>query len=138
MDQLARQWIDGVVLGSQVAKHLGVIAAELEVDSVRIRLPFDSRHTTILDVTHGGVIATLVDIAGAAASASGLTASDHATGGATSHLSVSYLAPAVGSDLEAQATVIHRSRSATHSDVLVRDSNGSLVAKGEVTSRIFH
>jgi uncharacterized protein (TIGR00369 family) len=86
-------------------------------------------------VVHGGAIATLVDVAGAAASASG--AAPEVGGGATSSLALSYLAPADGVDLAAEARVIQRGRSQTVSDVEVRDPSGRLVAKGLVTSRLF-
>lgn len=136
MDPLARQWIDGVIAGSPVAKALGVEITDAEVDSVSVRLPFDDQLTTVPDTVHGGVIATLVDIAGAACSASGVRADDGATGGATTHLSVTYLAPGRG-DLEAFAAVVHRTRSTTQTEVAVRDADGRLVATGQVSSRIF-
>jgi acyl-coenzyme A thioesterase PaaI-like protein len=50
---------------------------------------------------------------------------------------LSYLAPADGVDLAAEARVIQRGRSQTVSDVEVRDPSGRLVAKGLVTSRLF-
>lgn len=136
MDPLARQWIDGVVAGSPVAKALGVEITDAEVDSVSIRLPYDDQLTTVPDTVHGGVVATLIDIAGAACSASGVTADDGATGGATTHLSVTYLAPGRG-DLEAFGAVVHRTRSMTQTEVAVRDADGRLVATGQVSSRIF-
>jgi uncharacterized protein (TIGR00369 family) len=137
MDPLARQWIDGVVLGSPVAKAIGATLVSAEVDAVTVDLPFDEQLTTMPGLTHGGVLATLIDIAGAAASATGVRAEDGATGGATSHLAVSYLSPARG-DLRAVATVIHRTRSATNADVRVSNASGQLVASGQVASRFLH
>lgn len=133
----ARAWIDHVIAGSPVGRALGVEVVSADVDSIRMRLAFDEELTTVPGTLHGGVIATLIDIAGAAASASGLTEEDGATGGATSHLSVTYLAPAQG-DLEAVATVVHRTRSMTQTEVAVRTIGGDLVAAGQVSSRIFH
>lgn len=78
----------------------------------------------------------MIDLTGAAASASGL-ADDEAVGGATANLTIAYLAAAEGSDLTAEAVVIQRGRSQTVSDVVVRDDLGRLVAKAMVTSRIF-
>ena len=137
VDPGARAWIDLVIAGSPVAKSLGVEIVAAEVDCVRVRIRFADEITTVPGVIHGGVVSALIDIAGAAGSASGLTAEDNATGGATSHLSVTYLAPATG-DLEAVATVVHRSRSMTQSEVAVRAVGGDLVAVGQVSSRIFH
>lgn len=135
--ELARLWIDGVVVGSPVARALGVEIVAADVDCVRARIAYGDDLTTVPGTIHGGVIATLIDIAGAAASASGLSPEDGATGGATSHLAVTYLAPARG-DLEAVATVVHRSRSTTQSEVAVRAVGGDLVAAGQVSSRIFY
>lgn len=137
IDPQARFFIDAVIAGSPVAKALGIDVTTAEVDRVVVRIGFDDDLTTVPTVIHGGVVATLIDIAGAAASASGLTPDDAATGGATSHLAVTYLAPAQG-DLEAVATVQHRTRSATQTEVSVRAAGGSLVAVGQMTSRIFH
>lgn len=76
-------------------------------------------------------------IAGAAGSASGVTPDDGATGGATASLSVNYLAPA-RTNLTATATVVHRTRRATLTDVHVHDVDGLLVATEQVSSRFFH
>jgi acyl-coenzyme A thioesterase PaaI-like protein len=62
LEPLARQWIEGVVAGSPVGRMLGVEFVALDVDLVRVRLPFDDRLTTVPDTVHGGVIATLIDI----------------------------------------------------------------------------
>ena len=137
VDTLARAWIDGVIAGSPVARHLDVEIVDADQDRVRVRLPYDDALTTVPGVVHGGVIATLIDIAGAASSAAGLGPDDGATGGATSHLSVTYLAPGRG-DLEAVATVLHRTRSMSQAEVAVRTIGGDLVAVGQVSSRIFH
>ncbi|MPY96699.1 MAG: hotdog fold thioesterase [Actinophytocola sp.] len=137
MHDSARWWIEEVLAGSPVASQLGVRVVTAERERIRIRLPFGPHLVTVADVVHGGVIATLIDIAGACASASGID-DQTATGGATSELSVSYLDAARGCDLLADATVVHRTRGRTLTDVLVRDDNGTLMAKATVTSRIFH
>ena len=137
MHTLARSWIDDVLAGSPVARALGIEVVAAAPEEVILRLPFRDDLTTVPGVLHGGVVATLVDVAGAAASASGLTPGDAATGGATTQLDVSY-AGAAGSDLTATATVLRRTRSATHSQVVVRDLGGEVVALAQVTSRIFH
>lgn len=136
MHSLASHWIDDILLASPVARGLRLTVAEAQVDRVVVALPYSDDATTVPGVIHGGVIATLIDTAGAIASASGLVPDVGATGGATSHLTVTYLAPA-GSDLTATAAVVHRTRSATVTNVSVRDADDRLVATGEVSSRIF-
>lgn len=137
LDELAHQWIDGVLASSPIARHLGIVVLDAAVDEVRLGLRFRDDLATVPGVLHGGVVATLIDVAGASASASGLTSADGATGGATTHLTVAYLAVA-GSDLVATAKVVQRSRSGTHTEVAVHDADHTLVATASVTSRIFH
>lgn len=132
----ARHWIDEVLVKSPFAKPLGLQVVAAEIDRVVLRLPFRPDLATVGSIVHGGAIATLIDIAGAAASASGI-ADDDTAGGATAQLTVAYLAPADGRDIEAEAVVAHRTRSQTLSDVSVRDAEGTLLAKGTVISRIF-
>ncbi|GAA3956669.1 PaaI family thioesterase [Gordonia caeni] len=136
MHSLASHWIDDILLASPVARGLGISVEAAQADRIVARLPYSDGVTTTPGVIHGGVIATLIDTAGAMASASGLAPGDGATGGATSHLTVTYLAPA-GSELTATATVVHRTRSATVTNVHVHDAQGRPVATGQVSSRIF-
>lgn len=136
MHSLARTWIDDVLAGSPVARHLGIAVLSARSEEVRLGLAFRDDLTTVPGVLHGGVIATLVDVAGAAASASGLTADDGATGGATTQLDVAYVSAGTG-DLVATATVLDRTRTTTHSQVVVRGVDGGVVATAQVTSRIF-
>jgi uncharacterized protein (TIGR00369 family) len=137
MDTLVRQFVEAVTVGSPVARSMGVELTSLEVDVVTLRLPYADDLATTPGIVHGGVIAALIDIAGATCSASGIAPDDGATGGATSHLSVTYLAP-TRSDMCAEARTVHRSRSTTQTEVRVRDVDGRLVATGQVSSRIFH
>ena len=136
MQTSARYWIDEVLIKSPFAAPLGLQVVAAEMDRVLLRLPFRADLATVGSIVHGGAVATLIDVAGAAASASGITGDD-VTGGATSHLTIAYLAPADGRDIEAEAVVVHRTRGQTVSDVSVRDADGKLVAKGTVISRIF-
>lgn len=136
MHAMARKWIDEVLARSPFATPLAIEVVKAETDRVVMRLPFRPDLATVGSIVHGGAIATLIDIAGAAASASGI-ADGETVGGATANLTVAYLAAADGSDLTAEAQVIQRGRSQTVSDVFVRDGEGRLIAKGMVTSRIF-
>ena len=54
-----------------LAQRLGIALETLEPDRVVLRMAFRPDNVTVGAIVHGGAIATLVDIAGAAASASG-------------------------------------------------------------------
>jgi uncharacterized protein (TIGR00369 family) len=102
-------------------------------------MPFLPTNVTHGSIVHGGVIATLIDIAGAAAAASGASA-DEVKGGATSSLSIQYLAPAQGAALRAVATVVRRGRRQVVTDVAVyaeAPDEGVLVAKALMSSAMF-
>ncbi len=137
MDPRAKLWIDQVIIGSPVARALGVELCSATVDEVVLRLPVTDHLSTLPGVVHGGVIATLIDITGAAGSASGIQPDDDVTGGATAKLSVSYLAPAGGPELSARGVVHCRTDVESETEVQVRDIDGTLVAKGLVSCRIF-
>ena len=131
MERLVRD----VLIGSPVARSLGIELAEIAPDRVVLRLPFSPGNITVGTIVHGGVIATLIDTAAASASASGLV--EMPRGAATSNMTISYLAPADGTDLTAEAVVIRRGKRQTVEEVAVRGADGTLVARALVTSQIF-
>ncbi|BCH33951.1 hypothetical protein MesoLjLc_58810 [Mesorhizobium sp. L-8-10] len=131
MHAIARRWIEDVLARSPFATPLGIEVVEAETGRVVMKLPFRPQLATAGSIAHGGAIATLIDVTGAAASASGLADGD-AIGGATANL-----AETDGCGLTTEALVIQRGRNQTVSDVTVRDEAGRLVAKAMVTSRIF-
>ena len=127
--------IDEVLLGSPVARALGLALEALECGRAVLALPFRSQNVTVGDIVHGGVIATLIDVAGVAATLSG--ASSEGFGGcATSALAVSYLAPAKGSALRAEASTLRRGRRQVVADVSVF-AGETLIAKALATVSLF-
>lgn len=139
VDPRMRAMVENVLIGSPVARALGVRLASLTPDHVELDMPFLPTNVTHGSIVHGGVIATLIDIAGAAAAASGASA-DEVKGGATSSLSIQYLAPAQGSALRAVATVVRRGRRQVVTDVSVyaeAPDEGALVAKALMSSAMF-
>ena len=135
MELSIEKLIRDVLIGSPVARTLGIEIVEIAPERVVLRLPFSMDNITVGTVVHGGVIATLIDTAAAAASASGLV--EIPKGAATSNLTVTYLAPADNADLFAEASIIRRGKRQTVEEVTVRDDTGRLVAKGLVTSQLF-
>ena len=113
---------------------LGVELVELDEDRAELRLPFDPASATMGDVVHGGAIATLIDTAGMAAAWSDAEV-PRSLGGATSTMSVDYLAPASGADLTAVATVARRSKRLCFVTVEVLDDDRRAVATGAVVHR---
>lgn len=134
-----RALIERILMQSPVASHLGIMLDVLDVDHVELVLPFRQDNVTVGDIVHGGVIATLIDIAGAAVAASGADP-DEVQGGATSSLTVQYLAPAKGATLRAVASVARRGKRQVVSDIAVYAEGpdaGMLVAKALMSSALF-
>jgi uncharacterized protein (TIGR00369 family) len=95
--------------------------------SVAIRCAFDPAvgRAADTDQYHGGVIASLIDIAGDFAL---IVALGH--GVPTINLRVDYLRPAFGSDLIAHARVRKSGRTVGIVDIEVQDGQGRLIAIG--------
>ena len=133
MEQV-RNLVEGFIVGSPYGKHLGIVAEAIEVDRVRLRLPYREAMTTIADMVHGGAIASLVDVAATAACWASPTV-DPSARGTTIGLTLNYLNAARGQDLVATAEVIQRGRSISVCEVTVRGGDAA-VARALVTYKL--
>lgn len=139
IDARIRRMVDDVLMQSPVSRALGIRLDAMEADHVELTLPYKADNVTHGTTIHGGVIATLIDVAGAAAAASGADA-DTLRGGATSSLTIQYLAAAQAAPLRAVAVVVRRGRRQVVSEVSVYAEGadeGVLVAKALMSSAMF-
>lgn len=113
--------------------HVGCRMVSVAPGRVTVRLPARSAHgrssNTGDGTLHGGMVATLIDMA---ASCAVISVIDRNHGRTTIDLSVHYLAPARG-DLEAAATVRRRGGRTAIVDIEVTDEAQVLVALGRAT-----
>jgi uncharacterized protein (TIGR00369 family) len=130
-EEIMRQFLPS----SPFPGHLGIRLVDMGPGSATLGLPFAEALVTAGTTVHGGAVASLIDTAGMAAAWSGGEVPDRLRG-TTVGLTVSYLAPADGEDLQASATVLRRGRSIVHVDVDVRTASGTAVAKGLVTYKL--
>ena len=130
-DALIRKGIVGSPLGSL----LGLVAEQVEPDSVRVRLPYRPELTTMGDLVHGGAIAALVDTAATAVAWSGV---EDPTGarGTTVDLHLNFLSGARGQDIRADARIVRRGGSIVVCEVDVVAADGTRVAKSLVTYKL--
>jgi len=129
--------IESVLIASPVARALGIRIDSLSADHVEMLLPFSMANITVGDIVHGGVIATLIDVAGAAAAFSAVDL-DVVTTGATGSLSIQYLAPARAVTLRAVADVLRRGKRQVATEVSVYaegDAEGSGDAKAVLVAK---
>jgi acyl-CoA thioesterase len=104
------------------AAGCGVELVESQPGHAVTRLAINDRHRNAVDLVHGGAIFTLA--------ASAFFAACNAAGQVAVgiNLSITYLRPATGGTLVAEATEVARSRRLAHCEVRVTDQEGRLVA----------
>lgn len=114
---------------------LGIVIERYEPDDVMVRLPFREDLTNDGTYFHGGVIAAVLDTAGAAAVWSnhdfekGMRAS-------TVGMTVQYVGAAKRSDLLCHARTVRRRNELTFTEFTATDPDGNVVAHGVQTYRI--
>lgn len=114
---------------------LGVVIERYDPDEVTIRLPFRDDLTNDGVYFHGGVIATVIDTAGAAAAWSN---HDFARGtrASTVGMSIQYVGAAKSCDLLCHARTVRRRKELTFTEITATDADGAVVAHGVQTYRI--
>jgi acyl-CoA thioesterase len=124
-------FLPGQRTGNSFLDHLGVVLEERRDGYARYRLPVvEEVRGGIAGSVHGGAVCTLIDIAAIGAVASRLQANERMAG--TAEINVSFLRPAIGQTVYAEATLLKKGRTLAVCDVSVTNDTGKLVAKGRV------
>ena len=136
-EQENQEWRDRfrhLIVETNFIKSLGVVVESWSPDGVVLRAPFSEQLTNDGREYHGGVIAALLDTAGAAAVWAG---HDFNKGfkASTVSMTVNYVGRAQG-DLVAGARCVKRGRDVHFSEMQVTDPGGTLVATGLLVYRI--
>ena len=132
-----REWRDRfrqIMVGTRFIKGLGVVVDTWSDDEVVLRVPFAEHLTNDGREYHGGVIASLIDTAGAAAVWAGHDF-DKGLRASTVSMTVNYTGRSSG-DLIATARCVKRGRDLSFSEITVRDPDSRLVATGTLVYRI--
>lgn len=115
--------------GDPFHRMLGITVMERRPGFGRIRLTkSDATPSGIGGSVHGGVLASMVDIAMLVAVFAELRPGEQPAG--TAELGISYLRQAQGDEIFAEAQVIKRGRQLAMIEVDITDGNGRLCAKG--------
>jgi uncharacterized protein (TIGR00369 family) len=114
---------------------MGLKFERYEPDDVTTRVPFREDLTNDGTYYHGGVIASAIDTAGAAAAWSN---HDFAKGNRASTVSmtVQYVGACKKSDLLCHARTVRRGRELIFTEITATDADGAVVAHGVQTYRI--
>jgi uncharacterized protein (TIGR00369 family) len=115
----------GAIFGARIpfAELCGIEWVGAENGVTRLRVGLTPKHGNNVGVPHGGLIATLLDIA--MGTAARLAAGEPVM---TVDMHVSFLAPGEGS-LTAEGRVVRAGRTIVFSEAEARDADGELVAK---------
>lgn len=114
---------------------LGVVFERYEPDDITIRLPFRADLTNDGTYFHGGVIASVMDTAGAAAAWSNHDF-DKGTRASTVSMSIQYTGAAKRCDLLCHARTARRRKELTFTEITATDPEGNVVAHAVQTYRI--
>ncbi|KZS65367.1 PaaI family thioesterase [Mycobacterium ostraviense] len=130
-----RQAVRDLMTSTPFMGGLGIVFERYEPDDVTIRLPFRDDLTNDGTYFHGGVIASVIDTAGAAAAWSNHDF-DKGMRAATVALSIQYTGAAKRSDLLCHARTTRRRKELTFTEITATDADGSVVAHAIQTYRI--
>ena len=114
---------------------LGIVFDRYEPDDVTLRLPFREDLTNDGTYYHGGVVASVIDTAGAAAAWSNhdFTKGSRAS---TVSMTVQYVGACKKSDLVCHARAVKRGKELTFTEITATDADGAIVAHAVQTYRI--
>ncbi len=130
-----RQSVKEVMPRTPYLASLGIVFDRFEPDEVTIRLPFRDDLTNDGVHYHGGVVASVIDTAGAAAVWSN---HDFSKGirASTVALSINYVGACKRSDLLCHARCVKRGRELSWAEITATDAAGKIVAHAIQTYRI--
>lgn len=130
-----RQALAGVMIKTPFLAGLGVAFDRFEPDDVVLRLPFRADLTNDGTYYHGGVVASVLDTAGA-----GAAWSNHdftrGTRASTISMSVQYVGAAKQSDLICSARTVRRAKELIFTEIVATDADARPVAHAVQTYRI--
>ena len=130
-----RQAIPEVMPAAPFMRWMGLVFDRYEPDHVTVRLPFREELTNDGIVYHGGVIASMLDTAGAAAAWSNHDF-DKGVRASTVSMSVQYVGAAKQSDLLCHGRTVKRGRELIFTEITATDADGNVVAHAVQTYRI--
>lgn len=112
-------------------KYLGLTLEETAQNFARVKLKIGTNTPSgINNSVHGGVLATMIDMAAVTAVFASMREND--IPGGTADLQISYLRQAHGDWLEAKADVLKKGRQLATIQVEIMNNEGTLCASGRV------
>ena len=116
------------------ATGLGVVVEVVDGTQARLRVPFSEGNSNPGGALHGGVAASVIDIAAALVGRAGTDDRADLEHGVVD-LAVTYLAAAINEGIVAEARLLRRGKELAFVEVDVRSDGGKAIARGLVTHR---
>jgi len=133
LERVAQEW-ERTPLG----QHLGVRVVAASPGYVRLRLTSQPWMVNGDDGSlHGGVLATLVDLAVGAALWTSYDVGREIAGHTTTELNITYLAPGMTPDVLAEGRTLRKGRTLYAGAAEIKDNSGRLLAAGRATYMVF-
>jgi uncharacterized protein (TIGR00369 family) len=120
-----RHWTEGI----EFNKSVGIRVLRWDPDGVDLELPYADALSAHSGIFHGGVLAALVDTAGAGSVFAGHNF-EKGSRLTTISLTVQYLSVGTAPAVVAEARCTRRGRTTHFAEILVRSSGGEPVAQG--------
>jgi uncharacterized protein (TIGR00369 family) len=116
------------------ADALGAVIESVDAERAIVRVPFQSGNSNPGGALHGGVAASVIDVAAALV---GRAETEDRPGleHAVVDVAVAYLAAAINEDIAAEARLLRRGKELAFIEVDVRTEAGKAIARGLVTHR---
>lgn len=130
----ARAIVDSA-LNEPYCRFLGVSAMEIEAGKVRLQLPYRDEVSNPGRQVHGGVMSSMLGIAGRAAALSQVELTPPFSA-ASAEINVTYLSSAVGESMIASGEVMRRGRELTHVRCALATEAGKPLASAMVIFRV--
>jgi uncharacterized protein (TIGR00369 family) len=130
-----RQAVSTIMPKTPFLAGLGIVFERYQPDEVTIRLPFREDLTNDGTYYHGGVVAAVMDTAGAAAAWSNHDF-DKGARASTVAMSIQYVGACKRSDLLCHGRTVRRGKELTFTEITATDADGAVVAHGLQTYRI--
>ncbi len=126
--------IKALITHENILEHLGIEFLEIGKDTLKARMPVDSRTHQVHGILHGGATCVLAETVGSFASLMCVDLDTQYSVG--SHISVNHLRPVKVGFVTATASPIHLGRSKHVWDIEIHSDEGKLVAKSELTCAV--
>jgi 1,4-dihydroxy-2-naphthoyl-CoA hydrolase len=126
--------IEAFITHETIVRGLGIEFTEIGADFIMAKMPVDSRTHQIHGILHGGATCVLAETIGSFASL--MVVDQEINYAVGSQISVNHLRPVSSGFVHALCKPVHVGKSKHVWDIEVRDDNGKLVAKSELTCAV--